>query len=139
MSKKIEYVLTRTDFTEKSTVGELTLDAKHICFVLEDKVRAATEAKVFGKTAIPYGRYQIIITESTRFKRLLPLLVDVPGYAGIRIHTGNSDVDTEGCLIVGTSKSTDWVSGSKDAFAVFYPELEKQIAAGNTVYITIKK
>ena len=139
MSKKIEYILTLTDFTEKSTIGELTLDGKHVCFVLEDKVRAATEMKVWGETAIPYGRYQMINTESPRFKRKMPRLVNVPGYSGVLVHWDNKSADTEGCLLLGTSKSVDWVSDSRKAFDVFYTVFEKQFAESNTVYITIKK
>lgn len=139
MSKNIEYVLTRKEFTEKSTIGELTLEGKHQCYILEDKTRKPDEKKVFGKTAIPYGRYQIIITQSAKFKRLLPLLVNVPGYEGIRIHKGNSDLDSEGCLIVGSSKAKDWVSGSKDAFDVIFPQLQKQLAEGSKIFVTITK
>lgn len=139
MSEKIEYILTRKEFTEKSTIGELTLDGKFQCFILEDKTRKPEEKKIYGKTAIPYGRYQVIITESARFKRLLPLLVSVPGYEGVRMHTGNSDVDTEGCLLVGSTKSKDWVSDSKTAFAKLFPQLQKQLAEGNKVFLTILK
>jgi Family of unknown function (DUF5675) len=144
MSKNREYKLHRTDYTKKSTVGAISLDGKHICYALEDTVRKPGEKKVFGETAIPAGRYQIVITKSERFSKLkgkdvfLPLLVGVPGFAGIRIHTGNRPEDSEGCLLVGSSKSADWVAGSKDAFAILYPMVEKQLAAGDKVYITIE-
>ena len=140
-----EYQLKRTDFSPVSTIGELTLASKFLAYVLEDKTRAPTEVKVFGATAIPYGRYQIIITKSERFSKLtgkdvfLPLLVDVPGYAGVRIHSGNKPEDTEGCLLVGTAKSLDWVSGSHDALAKLLPMLRAQLTAGEKVFITISK
>lgn len=88
----------RKEFTQEVTLGELYIDNEFSCFVLEDAVRPE---KIYGETAIPAGEYQILLTISPRFKRVLPLLVDVPGFDGIRIHPGNSHEDTHGCLLVG--------------------------------------
>jgi len=71
---------------------------------------------VFGQTAIPVGTYQIIITPSKRFGRLLPLLVSVPDFDGIRIHPGNKAEDTEGCILVGKTRSSDFIGRSREAF-----------------------
>jgi len=100
------------------TIGRLFLlkDGKeeYLCDTLEDTVRELTKLsdKVPGKTAIPRGKYSLSLTYSNRFKRFLPLIEDVPFFSGIRIHAGNSDVDTEGCLLVGKNKTVGTVSKS---------------------------
>jgi len=82
---KIEVI--RHTFTERSTIGSLYLNGKFECYTLEDVVRVGE--KVPGATAIPEGIYPVQITFSNRFKRDLPLLLNVPNFDGIRIHTGN--------------------------------------------------
>ena len=79
---------------------------------MEDKVRDLNkngvfdgdEKKVYGETAIPYGTYKVILSYSPKFKRILPELLDVPCFTGIRIHRGNTEKDTAGCLLVGENK-----------------------------------
>jgi hypothetical protein len=113
--------LVRKSFTEESTMGELSINGKSECFTLEDKVRAV---KIHGKTAIPAGIYEVSITFSDKFKKQLPLLNNVPNFAGIRIHSGNTAADTEGCILVGTSKGKDFVGGSRAAFKALFQKLE---------------
>lgn len=88
------------------TVGKLYIDGVYECFTLEDPVR---ETKVYGKTAIPYGTYDVIINQSARFKRELPLLLNVENFAGVRIHAGNTVEDTEGCILVGTTRTKNGI------------------------------
>ena len=93
------------DFTE----GELFIDGKFFCFCVEDKVRAGVDKwleklKVYAKTAIPYGRYQVLVTFSNRFQRLLPLICNVPNFEGIRIHNGTSELSSAGCPIISYGK-----------------------------------
>ena len=114
----------RKTCSEHSTVGELTVNGKFECFTLEDKVRAV---KIHGKTAIPAGIYEVVITFSDRFKKQLPLFLNVPNFAGIRIHSGNTAADTEACILVGTSKGTDFVGSSRVAFNALFPKLEKAL------------
>lgn len=123
--KKGALTLLRKEYTDISTIGELSLNGSFLCYILEDKVRDinkdgdlldAGEKKVYGKTAIPAGTYDIIINMSNRFKVMMPLLLKVPGYEGVRIHSGNKAEDTEGCLIVGMSKAKDTVLQSRDAY-----------------------
>ncbi len=107
----------RFEFQEKCTIGKLFLDGVDLgIFTLEDKRRPLGE-KVFGQTAIPEGIYEVIITLSNHFKRELPLLLSVPQFDGVRIHPGNTDADTEGCILVGkTWAGGDFIGHSKEAF-----------------------
>jgi hypothetical protein len=113
--------LHRRIFTEHSTIGDLLIDGEFLCFTLEDPVR---DIKIPGETAIPYGRYKVIITHSNRFKRLLPLLLNVPNFEGIRIHPGNTAADTEGCILVADTKGPDFVGCSRSAFNRLFPILQ---------------
>jgi hypothetical protein len=113
--------LLRKTFTEESTIGDLTVNGQPECFTLEDKVRAV---KIHGKTAIPAGIYEVTITFSEKFKKPLPLLLNVSNFAGIRIHSGNTAVDTEGCILVGTTKGPDRVNNSRVAFKALFAKIE---------------
>lgn len=120
----------RKSFTDQSTIGELLVDGRFECFTLEDVVRPE---KIFGETAIPDGRYRVVVTMSPRFKRRLPLLVDVPGYTGVRIHPGNTSRDTLGCLLVGRGKAKDTITGSQVAFAALMQKIEKAALAEEVI------
>lgn len=87
-------------------LGEMWIDGVFFAYTLEDVYR---EVKVFGETCIPANKYNAIVTMSTRFKKELPLLENVPNFAGIRIHGGNTDKDTHGCILIG--KNIDLKSG----------------------------
>ena len=117
--------LKRTIFSDLSTIGELSIDGKLECFILEDMDRGLDSSqtldeiravKITAQTAIPTGKYSVIYTMSRRFGRMLPLLANVPGYDGIRIHPGNSAVDTQGCLLPGKRAEKDFVTDSRLAF-----------------------
>lgn len=129
----MELVLRRRWFTDETTIGELFVDGVRSCFVLEDKEREG-EPKVYGKTAIPRGRYEVRITPSPRFKRDLPLLIGVPGFEGVRIHPGNVAADTEGCLLPGRVRELDRVLESRLAFDVLFAQL--RLAKG-PIFITV--
>ncbi len=121
--------LRRTTYTRESTVGELFADGVFECYVLEDVVRPAGQ-KAFGRTAIPAGTYGVAVTMSNRFRRLMPLLLDVPGFTGVRIHSGNTAADTEGCLLLGLDRKTDFVGRSRDAYSRFFPRLQDALKNG---------
>jgi hypothetical protein len=127
--------LIRKIFTNTSTIGELYIDSVFECFTLEDVVRPHG-IKIPGATAIPYGSYEVIIDYSKRFARNMPHLLDVPMFEGIRIHSGNTSSDTEGCILLGAIKAKDRIYESKKAFAQFYPKLEAGLRKGK-VMITI--
>jgi len=146
----MELILARTFFTNKTTIGPLYLaevgPEKPICFVLEDKCRQAfgepfTQLlKIPKQTAIPYGRYEIIVNKSGRFQKLMPRLLKVPFYDGILIHIGNRDVDTEGCLCVGNTYQKDMVLDSKNCFnKILFPLLKKTYDSGEKIWIEITK
>lgn len=129
-------VVERTDFTSKSTIGRLLINGQFECFTLEDVVRDGP--KVMHETAIPAGTYKVIITMSNRFKRELPLLLNVPGFEGIRIHPGNTNADTSGCILLGMTKSPDFIGGSRLAFNPFFTKLQAALQGEAEVWITIK-
>jgi hypothetical protein len=123
--------LVRQPSTDDTTIGSLYIDGQFFCHTLEDKVR---EKKVYGQTAIPEGTYKVVITWSPRFKRQLPLLVDVPGFDGIRIHPGNTHKDTDGCLLVGNKVEGEYLFNSRVSFDELYAKLVK----AKDISITIK-
>lgn len=96
----MELRLERKWFTPRATIGELHVDGVFECFTLEDVVREGDifVVKVPGVTAIPAARYRMRISFSPRFQRELPEVLNVPNFAGIRLHTGNIAADTEGCV-----------------------------------------
>ena len=96
----------------KYTIGDLSIDGVFFCNVIEDVVRPVG-VKVYGETAIPFGTYQVVMRYSPKFKKVLPLLLDVPMFDGIRIHSGNTQSDSLGCLIVGENKVKGRVINSR--------------------------
>jgi GH24 family phage-related lysozyme (muramidase) len=133
-SEALALKLTRNTFTETSTLGELSLNGKFECYILEDKVRPE---KIPGLTAIPAGTYEVQITHSPKYRRDLPLLLSVPNFSGIRIHPGNTARDTEGCLLPGRSKAVDFVGESRAAFDGLFTKLRKAQDAGQKMTIEI--
>jgi hypothetical protein len=117
------------------TIGRLSVDGLFECWTLEDVVRLGT--KVFGQTAIPAGRYRVDITRSQRFGRMLPILLAVPGFEGVRIHSGNTAADTEGCILVGQDKEHNSIVGSRLALAALQPKIAGALARAQDVWITI--
>ena len=107
--------------SENSTIGEMTVDGKWECYTLEDKER---EVKIKSETAIPKGTYKVIINQSNRFKKLLPLLLKVPNFEGVRIHPGNTNHDTEGCILVGRTRSKDFIGQSRKAFESLFAKMK---------------
>lgn len=136
----MEIKLIREVFTDKGTIGRLLIDGLFYGWTLEDTDRQLEEdisRKIKGKTAIPTGRYRVIITWSPRFKRDLPLLLNVPGFEGIRIHSGNTPEDTEGCILVGKTKGEDFVGQSRAAFNEVFDAIQSALNNNEEVFITI--
>lgn len=117
--------------TKLSTIGELSIDGVFECYTLEDVER---KVKIPCETAIPTGTYNVEISMSNRIKKLLPLLKDVPGFTGVRIHSGNTNHDTEGCILVGTTKGKNYIGNSRIAFSRLFKKMQK--ANNITIKIT---
>ena len=133
----MELTLVRKFNRPDCTIGELFVDGHFECFTLEDIVRPGDIArvKVAGRTAIPPGTYRIELTMSQRFKRVLPLLLKVPGFEGIRIHAGNTAEDTEGCILVGRERESNAIRGSRAALEALLAKLH---AAGGPISIALR-
>ncbi len=130
----MKLLLKRFSHSDKSTIGKLFLDGAFFCHTLEDVTRPE---KVYGETAIPEGVYKVKITYSPRFKRDLPLLLNVPKFEGIRIHAGNTAKDTEGCILVGDLAGQDIVWQSRAAFNRLFDKLKAAQGAGEEITIEV--
>lgn len=124
----------RFEFGTSWTIGNLFVNGQRVCFTLE------REAKDSGKRkpAIPKGVYKLIRDMSNRFKCMMPHILDVPGYEGIRIHRGNTDKDTEGCILLGrTWVGGDFIGESNVAFIPFDFSLKEALADGEEVTLEV--
>ena len=128
------------------TIGSLYIDDKYFCDTLEDIDRGLTDnmtdsyistVKVVDQTAIPIGSYKVTITYSNRFQKLLPLINNVKGFSGIRIHSGNTKEDTSGCILVGFNTEKGKVVNSKVTFDKLFNILQDTLNNGEQVEIRI--
>jgi hypothetical protein len=133
------------------TLSNWYVDGQPQCVGIEDVVRGPAELKVHGKTAIPAGTYQVKVTFSNRFQRLLPELSDMPGKrtlfgdrlignCGVRIHPGNYATDTEGCLLPGTSTAGGgtMVTNSRVAFEALFAKINRALERQEPITLTIR-
>lgn len=142
----MELLLKRVALKDTYTIGKLYIDGKYFCDTLEDKVRDLNkdgkfdngEHKVYGKTAIPYGTYTVVINYSQHFKRNLPLLLNVPYYEGVRIHRGNTPEDTLGCILLGENKQIGKVINSTKYEISLVQELSNAQDSKDKITITIQ-
>ena len=120
----------RLEQNDTTTIGKMYIDDEYFGYTLEDVTR---DEKVYGETAIDAGTYRVILTMSNRFKRVMPLLLDVPKFTGIRIHGGNTHKNTEGCILVAKRRlNSSTIQGSLER------ELTSKMALyGGDVEITI--
>ena len=129
-------------------IDKLYINGKYFSDALEDPDRGLTDTmsleeikkiKIKGNTCIPYGKYNITITYSPRFKKNLPLLNNVKGFDGIRIHSGNKPQDTEGCLLPGFNKVKGQVIDSRVTTDKLIAQIQQALNKGEKVTITITK
>ena len=141
----MEIVVVRFHKKEKYTIGKMYINGTYFCDTLEDTDRGLTQEmnldiidkiKVYGKTAIPTGRYRVELTKSKKFGRVLPLLYNVKGFEGIRIHRGNTDEDTLGCILVGQNKAVGKVINSAMAEQNLMDRI-KEVEKNELIYITV--
>lgn len=147
----MELTLTRAGYQQPgTTIGELRIDGLVYCYTLEDQVREPNTPrfkltldewvwtwKIKGTTAIPRGTYEVTIDFSSRFQCLMPHILDVPGFEGVRIHSGNSAADTEGCILVGQRTEGNLVLDSRAAFKPLLAQLKEAFGRGEKIYLTI--
>ena len=132
--------LTRIAKRKTYTIGRLEIDGTYVCDTLEPEWRnLKRKHKVKGRTAIPEGRYPVVITWSPKFGQWLPLLLHVPLFEGIRIHAGNLPTDTEGCILVGEYNE----ESRQLECSTLYVRLLKQLIVeakdkGEGVWITVR-
>lgn len=135
----MELILKRIALKETYTIGHLYIDGKYFCDTCEDKVRdLGKEQKVYGETAIPYGKYQICLSISPKFKRLLPKLLNVPHFEGILIHRGNTAVDSAGCILVGENKEIGKVLNSTVTEQKLVDLMKRAKDKSEDIWITIQ-
>lgn len=135
MEQNLILDLIREKSSKRSTIGKLYINNIFECYTLEDVER---KEKIKNETAIPKGTYTVIITKSNRFKRDLPLLLNVLNFEGIRIHSGNTNHDTEGCILVGKTRGVDIVNKSKIAFNSLFSKLQIAYKNKQKIIINIK-
>jgi hypothetical protein len=140
----MEWSLVRKFFNENYTIGKLMIDGEQFCDTLEDTVRdlkdydhdGKFDNKIYGQTAIPCGRYQVIVTWSPKFGKRLPELLSVPGFTNIRIHSGVDAKHTEGCILVGNNRA----KGKLFEGGYFQSKLVEMIDnSDEKCYITVKE
>lgn len=141
---RIEHV--RNEFSDTETLGTILAvydsgTGEYICESLEDEDRRLEDnphAKVPGETAIPRGTYEMAWTWSNRFQRFMLELLNVPGYIGVRIHAGNSHLDTDGCVLVGERRDSGRVLRSRAALAKLEALVVPLLQRGEKVTWTIQ-
>ena len=116
-------------------IGKLYINGKYFCDTLEDVDRGLDDSmteddikqiKIKGQTAIPVGIYTVLLTYSPKYKKVMPLINNVKGYSGIRIHSGNSSKDTEGCLLVGKNTVVGRLTDSRNTYNALFKRLQQK-------------
>lgn len=150
--------LVRAYKNDQYTIGHLYIDNLYFCDTIEDVDRGASQEmhwhrtgetgywedsdgnkieKIYGRTAIPAGDYYINVTYSPKFSRDLPLIMGVKGFQNIRIHSGNTEKDSLGCIIVGKNKVKGQVIKSKDTLNELMLKINEAVKAKDTIQIYI--
>lgn len=140
-AEAVNITLIREKFYKDRTIGRLWFGTFYV-WTLEDVVREVEgepveEWKRYGETAIPCGTYKLILDWSNRFQKEMPHILDVPGFSGVRIHSGNGPEHTEGCILVGTSVSQGRLVDSRSAYNLVMDMLDNYYESGKTVDISI--
>lgn len=122
-----------------STIGKLYVDGVFFAYTLEDVDRQLESGgkKIQGETAIPRGSYKVIIDFSNRFQKQMMHILNVPGFEGIRIHAGNTDKDTEGCILLGKVRSDNAVFNSREAVNALFDKVRAALSAGQEVNLEV--
>ena len=144
----IKLTLKRFAFKDKYTIGRLYINGLYFCDTLEDKDRGLydwlsegyiKEIKVKHQTAIPYGIYKVLWSYSPKYKRMMPEVLNVKGFSGIRIHSGNTADDSSGCILLGLNKEKGKVLDSRKTCEKFYEIIEECYNKGASIQLEILK
>lgn len=133
----MELEIKRHNSTDQSTAGELYINGVFACYTLEDVVRPE---KIPGQTAIPSGKYRVEVNWSNRFQKFMPILLNVPNFTGVRIHSGNTAADTEGCILVGLARAVEtpnFLGDSRRAYDQVFPQIAAAHDRGEDIFLTI--
>jgi len=142
----VNLILDRKYIGKSYTIGDLYVDGMFFSNTLEDVVRDLNmdgdlddsgEEKIYGETAIPFGRYRVLITRSPKFKRELPEILDVHNFTSIRMHAGNSTDDTAGCILVGENKIKGHLVRSRYWETQLVERLKYFLLYGHDIWINI--
>lgn len=139
--RDIKFLLQRDVCAPGFTLGRLFVDGMMYGFTCEDQDRKLEEnpgAKIQKRTAIPRGLYRLTLSFSNRFKKVMPLIKDVPGFDGVRIHGGNDQYDTEGCPLLGKTRTADGVANCKEVNARLLERIQYEEAVGNNCWIEVQ-
>lgn len=144
-------VLKQNDNEEKAVSKQKIKEERAVpewfCNTMEPTARKLTSRmpqtvirrhKIIGKTAIPTGRYRILITRSRRFGRWLPLLLNVKGFEGIRIHAGNKPEDTKGCILLGFNRRKGYVLNSTQCVQQLMRRMTEAMEKGERVFVEVR-
>ena len=144
-------VLKQNDNEEKAVSKQKIKEERAVpewfCNTMEPTARKLTSQmpqtvirrhKIIGKTAIPTGRYRILITRSRRFGRWLPLLLNVKGFEGIRIHAGNKPEDTKGCILLGFNRRKGYVLNSTQCVQQLMRRMTEAMEKGERVFVEVR-
>lgn len=142
----MKLTLERIAHKQKYTIGKLYIDGVYFADTLEDCDRGLDDRmdleeikakKIYGETAIPTGIYQVILNYSPKYKKVMPLLLKVKGYEGVRIHSGNKPEDTLGCILVGKNKVVGQVVDSRNTYNALFKRFEQR--KGDKIVLEIKR
>jgi hypothetical protein len=129
------FEIVRKVLSDNTSIGDVLCDDVWIAKSLEDKTREGP--KVPKATAIPCGTYELTIDFSQRFKKLMPHILNVRDFSGVRVHKGNDSEDTEGCPLVGLRSGPDKIWDCQPAYDRFYNLLDTKLKAGEKVFIKV--
>ena len=134
----MELLLERTEKTKTYTAGRLyvvnELGKAYFCDTLEPSLHPTNH---LHPKAIPAGRYAVAVTWSPKFKRWLPLLLNVPYRSGIRIHAGNNPEDSSGCILLGRALLPGHVYNSRSTLEKLMQRL-KERPEGEAIHLTVE-
>ena len=131
----MELKIIRTKSNKEYTEGKLYIDGAYFCDTLEDQDRGLYQhmslaeikaVKVYGETCIPYGNYKVELSYSPKFKKIMPAILNVKGFTGVRIHNGSYTEHTLGCSLVGIKYKDGMLTNSRKTFNELMQRLQNQ-------------